>query len=391
MQMKKILGGVLAATLALSALATSAFAAEKERYELHKYQWVASYADTSESFQNGTATPTAGDIIFTFGEDNIYSVQAEVDIANTTNDDVRVAKVAFKQDEKDGKIFKVDVKTTGGLVTGNELNFNTNEYIKSVSLTIKADKMDVDGKDDTTLPITIAVTGSATNVDAFSAYETLTELKSTPVQEKQFLLLNETDVTTLSHTNGTGKIDKAFVQHANNFFTDAKNGQIILEFAPNSKDSDDSQLDPSLPDQDLSLGDTSAVAKDFGLALNWENTNALVQATNIVDNKVIFDWNTLVDAMGGNFTGNIFSMSYKFSKIPSGLNGYDLVAIEYVKDEKGGATTAPDEDDDDDKTPPTTDDKDDTYVPETGTTPVALAVIPVAIAAAFVIAKRKNK
>ncbi len=399
MNMKKLLSGTVAATLAISALATTAFAeATSETYELHKYQWRSTYSKSATGYQDVTLTPTAGDITLTFGEDNIEKVSGTVKIANTTDETVRTEDVVFEK-QTDEKVFSVSIVSGSGLIDEDELAFATDEYIDDVKLTIESEKIDVADKDATTLAVTIDVAGTATNIEAFEAFETLTELTGTPVQEKTYTLVNETEVTLLSEIyDNNGKIDKAFVQHANNFFQGAENGRVVIEFAPNviDADTDGSLTDPDLPNQDITLGDTTVTAKDFGLALNWETTGKLVQATDIVDNKVSFDWETLVSAMGGmdDFAGNITSMSYIFHSIPAELNGYDLVSISYIKNEDvtDGSTeeetTTEDEDVAGTTEGTTNDDNNDDEPPQTGSAPVALALIPVALAAAVIVAKK---
>ena len=91
--------------------------------------------------------------------------------------------------------------------------------------------------------------------------------------------------------------------------------------------------------------------------------------------------------MGGDTYGKVFDMDlFMNDVVPESFKSVSLASITYVKDEAAATTEAPTTEapaDDDTTTTPADEN------PDTGAAPVALALIPAALAAVVVAKKRK--
>jgi len=143
---------------------------------------------------------------------------------------------------------------------------------------------------------------------------------------------------------------------------------------------------------------STATADDLVLGVNYANSDNLCQGVKIADNKITFDWDKVINATGTNtVTGNISDMFIRIAagkiavvdsitvKVPAHTGGTlaagaptTEASVAAITTAAGVTTAAP-------VAAATT-----STNPKTGNAPIALAVIPVAIIAAAVIAKKRG-
>ncbi len=194
-------------------------------------------------------------------------------------------------------------------------------------------------------------------------------------------------------------ISETFVQHSNNFYDEyPANAKLIFTIkVTQDTDAADSTTpeDPTAPNTHainwLIQEGEEAILANFAFALNWKQTGAMTHPEEVkvaTDGtaEIVMDWDTLVKKAG---TGNIFEWSYAVSDgtVPAGQK-MELVSVKFVGEE-GTTTTTPSTDADADADADADTDTEEDDIPKSGSAPVALALIPVALAAAVVIAKKK--
>ena len=431
MKMKKLIAGAIAGIVAVSAMATTAFAEETTKtFKLTGEQWEIVSKGTSSA--NNEALSIVGDLLTNVNQ-SAGTITFDTSAAPTgiVVDSLK-AKITYKtiasdngtnvvtQGEKTVEtslipnaaktIWTLTVKTSNTTVNPGEVYIPAFTQVTNFVVTLESQKwyltgvaksvaeanqnlnLDVavagfganDQIADMALILdgTVAMPGTATAVASYPA----TLVKANGDYGKAIYL---SDVYGTALGNGSlnnPKLAASFVTYANNFFKGTTDGKIILEVVGYKKPTvtDPTLGGPQTPGgNDISLELTKATAKDFALALNFRTTDTLVQAANVVDGKLVFEYADLVAAMGADFTGNINDIAIKVATAYA--DKYDEIRLVSFTYSKGAAAVVEPE------TPATTTATlaEDTKNPGTGAAPVALALIPVALAAAVVVAKKK--
>ena len=439
MNMKKVIASVIAGAVAVSAMATSAFAAETtETYKLTGEQWEivskgtsssndetvsivgVALADTNQSAGTitfDTSSAPTGIVIDSLKAKITYKTVASDDGANVlTQGEKTVETSLIPNAEK--TIWTLAIKTDNRTVNPGEVYIPAFTKVTNFVVTLESQKWyktgvkksEAEANQDLNLDVkvegftggeqqiadlalvldgNVKMPGTATAVASYPA-----KLVKADNEYGKARYLSDVYGAEETKNDKTGnlnnpKLAPSFVSYANNFFKGATDGKIILEVVGYNKPT---VTDPELggteaPDaNDINLNLTEAAAKDFALALNFRTTDTLVKAADVVDGKLVFEYADLVAAMGSDFTGNINDMAIKVSN--TFADKYDEIrfaSFTYVKDEAAATTEAPTTEAPADDTTTTPADEN----PKTGAAPVALALIPAALAAVVVAKKRK--
>jgi len=392
MTMKKTFAGILASIVAISAMATVA-----ETYDMAVNTYKNSYTETYTTNNAAVAAGTqaaAYTLAYTAPKNTVDSITVKVTGLVGAATTATTKEVTFKKTAATGAgttdLFELVFAANGTAASSSSTlaaDFFTTDITSyevkiagSKSFTTLADaKLDVNKTAVFTLTQT---SGAAANVAAevVAAIPTPATLVKTgdPATTPTYPTLALTgDVAYLP--NFTSGLNSNYLQYANKFFDKAATGTLTLKLKLTAKGT----AATNGPTVSLPLG--TGDAKNFGLALNWSTSGGLTTAANVTSDSITFSW---VDLMAKTSSSNLITdVAYKIDKtFADKYEKIELVGVTYTKSD-APAVTAPTT-----TTPaPTTT---TTTVPnaansKTGAAaPIALAMIPAAIAVAYV-AKKK--
>lgn len=363
MTMKKLIASVIAGAVAVSAMATSAFAEETKAFD--------------------TYTTTTS-----------YSGQATFTVANPTSDKI-VVTIADGNADVDFTYAVADVTIDGTKYEGDNVNLYTSVASNEVTITPIGT---ADGKAiSMTVNATVDTGADKANATAFdSATATVTDgtiaitnilwkasTKSTT--SKNYMAVPRT-LTSIA-TGFTG-LDKSIT----NYIGSNTGAKLVVNFKDMeaADEATTSETDPTYT-QDVAFSSTTT-ADDLGIMINGSSKLSSAASIDADALTVSFDWDTLLaDSNITNAIGEIDSIELiaKNALVETFTNDsgatvdkYVITGFTVVMDDAAvtEATTTADA-----TTDATTDDSN----PETGAAPVALALIPAALAAVVIAKKRK--
>ena len=370
MNMKKTIAGIVAGAVAVSAMATSAFATET----VHK------------TYRAGTDT-YAGTAVFTVANPTSDKIVATIDDGNAdVTFKYEVVDLTINGTKYEGDAAKLYAKFAGNVATITPIGI---EDGKPISMTVKAtvdtgaDKATKTAFDAATVGVTDG-TSTITNV--------LWKASTTTVTADKVYMAIPTSLTDLDlvNTETFAGIDATIA----NDVADATGAKLVFKI----KDLKPASTATSTDNGDSfaqSVSFASATSEDLGIMLN--KTKKLSTAASIDKDAmtVTFDWDTLLKNSNiSNAIGEVSSISIIGKGVlddtfdndndafTDEIARYVIESITVVTPDAAvtEATTT-----DADATTPAADDSN----PKTGAAPVALALIPAALAAVVVAKKRK--
>lgn len=352
MNMKKTIAGAIAGIVAVSAMATTAFAAEESK-TFSTYKTTTSYS--------GTASFTG--II----EDKTNNVT--VTLPAIFGDDAAVTALEIAGQKIEGDAIKLYASISSDVVTINPI-LGENGKIVSVTVT------DSNASD--------VYTGTSITTSTNAGANTISSVTAKEVKTKNYLAVPKT-LTSIDADGFTG-----LTATIANYIGDAKNVKLVVNFK-DMEPASTTEEGETAPDysQDLGFSSTTTTS-DFGIMIN--NSAKLSTAVSLDKTAMTatFDWDKLLaDAKVNSATGVVSSIQIKAANALVATFGSDDAAKYVITGftvVKNAESVSVETDKPADTTKPSTDDKTN---PSTGVAPVALAIIPVALAAAVVVAKRK--
>lgn len=449
MNMKKVIAGVFAGAVAISAVATTMASAKTvtqspvdKTYNFVNKKYVVSWNGKLDGVVNTTntngndATGTLK-VIFSntdpdFIDDNvkISDVKLTISGASAANTNVTIEKTAdMTEDDNNFNVYTVKLYGTGVTAVSDgiplsvfDAAYGTNPSSeKKVNVTLtytikdktasystsqkaktgKSVLISSDSNENSTLNITTTANFNATSgtkKDLADAIATSLNVTNGATQKATFTNVGEdgkkitaNDLIDLDNLVADRKLGTSII----NDVEGTKGAEVTFKFkAPAaSNDENDNPTNIVVPGIDLS---SVTSGKDFGIMVN--DSNRLVQTGVLKDYAITFKWDDIVNQTGLyiNSAGLIRNIKVKAAKdlvlesinvkVP-GLTYDTLSAGESVADTTAAITSATAAD--------TTAATEATTTaaasnPKTGNAPVALAVIPVAIAAAAIIAKKRG-
>ena len=364
MTMKKLIASVITGAVAVSAMATSAFAVEYSQ-TFNTYKTTTSYS--------GEATFTG--IVTTQGTDVVVTLPTEF----VNADSIKVTALTLAGKEVDEDAIELYADEASGVVTINTISVASGEV-----LSFSVEATDTDATKTTFDDKSIAAPANISGTPLFTSSTKATNTKNYMAVPK-----NLTDIAT-----SYPLIDVAIT----NYIADNAGAKLIVNFKDMeaADEATTEEKDPTYS-QDITFSSTTT-ADDLGIMIN--GTSKLSKAASIDPDAltVTFDWDTLLADSGiTNAIGEINSIELvaandlvaKYDSDDDGTDDSDkyvITGFTVVKGEAAATTEAPTTEapaDDDTTTTPADEN------PDTGAAPVALALIPAALAAVVVAKKRK--
>lgn len=377
MTMKKTFAGILASIVAISAMATVAVSAQTASEKTFETYTNATTIETTATFTGlvtnhaASCTVTLPDVI-TANATEVYEVTSLTLKATTYNAD---AAKAYAQ------------VSAAGVITISPLLLADHDVI---SVTVKVTKATyVDAASVTACDkLTSAAVGyNTTNVDANSILST----SAKAVTEKAYKVISTSVAPAAPVLTDVDNQFNGLTATIANQIADNKGVKLVVMF----KDMEAASTSTTAPNYVQTATFGSASVEDFGLMLNNSSKLSKAAAIDKTAMTVTFDWDTLLASSNiANATGEVYSMDYlaknELAKTYKDSNNvdqykYQITGFKVIVPAAAPAVTTP--------APATT-----TPAPATvpnaansktgAAAPIALAMIPAAIAVAYV-AKKK--
>lgn len=432
MKMKKTIAGVLASIVAISAMATSMVSAADtiKEFDMRGQVWGVTMSETLELSSLAFATTQTASTVLSFAAPataayDFTSVSLTV-IGTNTAATAKDKTQTFALKDAGNGVFTLTVLNDGAAATSAQFNPALYGSIDSYKIAVTTKQTTSSASALTLLKNagkgTIGVTVTAPAAAADAALNILDAFNDALIPDVAYTFsdpvagdpakLFGTGVGdwqgTIYDMNSYSKF-AGLAQQAAIFFQGHKDGKIIFTIS----DKDVSTV-TDLPGGGLGGTNNGGIwlggwsedhdVNDIALAVNWDSTGALVSATTVdkTAGTVTFDWAKLAAAFGGNTTGNIHNIGYVLNAATDAYLTVEKVSFSYAStptdptDESSTEVAVPESsvvvDDSSavvDESSPVVDES-STSNPGTGSAPIALAIIPVALAAAAIFASKKK-